>query len=232
MTCIGFPSDHVAYRQLVPCGNEVLPTVGFAVRSRVCAETVSHASPRFLFHLGRVGHPDYRGLSLPLTDARMRLVLAARFFAERVLRGGLARLGAGLSLQAGSGCGLTGWGCVLRTASASILCRSALVGLEDFVICRIPFELPPSLAERSTFNRREIFRRSRQDTAARACRDENRRLSLSIRFNRPRAHAQVGRERSEAPAIHACGRTEAGHASPFALRATADERSIQPAQST
>jgi hypothetical protein len=29
---------------------------------------------------------------------------------------------------------LTGWGCVLRTASANILCRSALVGAEGFVI--------------------------------------------------------------------------------------------------
>ena len=136
MARAGFPSHHVAYRQLVPYGNEILPTGDRAVRLRGCAETESRAWLRFPFHLGGF---VYRGFSLPLTDARTRLVLAVRFFAVGVLRGGLARLGAGLSLRAGSGCGLTGWGCVLRTASANILCRSALVCVEDFVILQHSF---------------------------------------------------------------------------------------------
>jgi hypothetical protein len=40
----------------------------------------------------------------------------------------------------GAGCAFeTGWGCVLRTASASISCSSALVGAEGFVILLLFF---------------------------------------------------------------------------------------------
>ena len=78
--------------------------------------------------------PHYRSRRLRLTDARPLLILAVRFDAGGVLRGRLVRLGPGLTSRGGSGCELTGWGCVLRTASASIRCKSALVGVEGFVI--------------------------------------------------------------------------------------------------
>lgn len=149
MVRIGFPSGHVAYRQLVPHGSEALPTGDFAVRSLGCAGDKSSRLTAISFWMGRLGHPHHRGFRLPLTDAAARLVLAARFCVGRVLRDGLARLGAGLSLRAGSGCGLAGWGCVLRTASANILCRSALVGAEGLVI------LPPFLSN-SRLPRRAI----------------------------------------------------------------------------
>lgn len=151
MARIGFPSSHVAYRQLVPYGDE-----DFTHRRPCCsvARLRGDSVSRLVAILGRHGHPHYRGFRLPLADARTRLVLAARFCVGRVLRGRLARLGAGLSLRACSGCGLTGCGCVLRTASANILCRSALVGAEGLVMLP-PFEFAPSLAERSTFTRRQ-----------------------------------------------------------------------------
>ena len=79
------------------------------------------------------GHPHYRRCRLWLTDLRSLLILAVRFGAGRVLRGRLMRLGPGRTSRGGSGCELTGWGCVLRTASASIRSKSALVG-EGFVI--------------------------------------------------------------------------------------------------
>lgn len=66
--------------------------------------------------------------------ARRRLILAVRFGAGRVLRGRVLRLGSGCSSRIGSGCVLTGCGCVLRTALASISCNSALVGVDGFVI--------------------------------------------------------------------------------------------------
>jgi hypothetical protein len=44
------------------------------------------------------------------------------------------RLGSGCTLRTGSDCVLSGYGCVLRTASANISRSSALVGVEGFVI--------------------------------------------------------------------------------------------------
>jgi hypothetical protein len=41
---IGFPSSHVAYRQLVPNGNEALPTDDFAVRLRGMAVRIIEVS--------------------------------------------------------------------------------------------------------------------------------------------------------------------------------------------
>jgi len=112
----------------------LLPTGELAVRSRSSAKPEFRASAIFLFMFGRHERPHYRGFRLPLTDARTRLVLSVRFCVERVVREGLARLVPGLSLRTGSGSGSTGWGCVLRTASANIRSRSALVGAEGFVI--------------------------------------------------------------------------------------------------
>ena len=80
------------------------------------------------------GRPHYRGCRFRLADARTPLILAVRFGAGPVLRGRLLRLGSGCTSRTGPGCVLTGWGCVLRTASASISCSSALVGVEGFVI--------------------------------------------------------------------------------------------------
>jgi hypothetical protein len=61
------------------------------------------------------GRPHYRGCR-SRTDTR---TLFVRFGAGRVLRGRLLRLGLGCTSRT-SGCVLTDWGCVLRTASASI----------------------------------------------------------------------------------------------------------------
>src|SRR5262249_17383976 len=57
-----------------------------------------------------------------------------RFGAGRVLRSRLLRFGSGCTSRTGSGCVSTGWGCVLRTASANISYSSALVGVEGFAI--------------------------------------------------------------------------------------------------
>src|SRR5262245_29686449 len=80
------------------------------------------------------GCSHYRGCRLRLLDARAPLFLTARFGEGCVLRGRPLRLGAGCRSRTGSGCVSTGWGCVLRTASANIWCNSALVGAEGFVI--------------------------------------------------------------------------------------------------
>jgi hypothetical protein len=99
---------------------------------------------------------DYRGCCLRLEDARTLLILAVLGFgAGRLMRGRLLRLGSGCTSRMGSGCVLTGWGCVLRTASANISCSSALVGLEGFVISPLFLfgDFAASLAERSDFNR-------------------------------------------------------------------------------
>jgi hypothetical protein len=58
-------------------------------------------------------------------SGELLLILTARFGAGRVLR----RLGADCATWIGSGCVLTGWGCVLRTPSASIWKSSALLFL-------------------------------------------------------------------------------------------------------
>jgi hypothetical protein len=76
----------------------------------------------------------YRGCRLRLAGARTLLILAARFGAGGFLGGRLLRSASGCTSRIGSGCVLTGWGCVLRTASASISCSSALVGVEGSVI--------------------------------------------------------------------------------------------------
>ena len=83
--------------------------------------------------LGR-SRPHYRGCRLRLVDARTLLVLAVRFGAGRVLRDRLLSLGSGWTSRTGSVCVFAGWGCVLRTASASIACSSALVGVVGFAI--------------------------------------------------------------------------------------------------
>jgi hypothetical protein len=93
-------------------------------RRRVSVRAAIHAT----------GHPDYRGCRLRPADARTLLILAVRFGSDRVLRGRLLRLGPGCTSRTGSDCVLTDCGCVLRTASASISCSSALVGVEGFVI--------------------------------------------------------------------------------------------------
>lgn len=66
------------------------------------------------------------------------------------------RLVPGRTSRDGTDCELTGWGwgCVLRTASANIRCKSAFVGLEGFVIWHyFSFNFAASLAKRSAFNR-------------------------------------------------------------------------------
>ena len=82
---------------------------------------------------GFLPRPHYRRRCLRLVDARTLLFLTVRF-AGRVLRGRVLRFGSGCASPIGSDCVLTGWGCVLRTAAASISSRSALVGAEGFVI--------------------------------------------------------------------------------------------------
>ena len=62
------------------------------------------------------GRPHYRGCRLR-TDTR---TLFVRFGAGRVLRACLLRLGSGCASRTDSDSVLTGRGCVLRTASASI----------------------------------------------------------------------------------------------------------------
>jgi hypothetical protein len=75
-------------------------------------------------------HPHYRGCRLRLADARPLLILAVLVDAGRVLR-----LRPGRTSRGGcSGSGLAGCGCVLRTASANIRCKSAFVGVKGLVI--------------------------------------------------------------------------------------------------
>jgi hypothetical protein len=50
------------------------------------------------------------------------------------------RLALARTSRACSGWDLTGWGCVLRTASASIRCKSALVGV-DVILQLFPVRL-------------------------------------------------------------------------------------------
>ena len=81
-----------------------------------------------------LGGCRYRGFRLRPADAGLLLILVVRFGAARLLRAGLLRLEPDLMSVDGSGCESTGWGCVLRTASASIRYKSVLVSVEGFVI--------------------------------------------------------------------------------------------------
>jgi hypothetical protein len=150
------------------------------------------------------GRQRCRGFPLPRVDERTRWVLAVRSCVARVLRGGLARLAADLSFRAGSGCGSSGWGCVLRTASASILCRSALVGAEDFVIsCFLLNSRLPWASNRSPLGLSGRIPLCLETTilAAAVRRDENHRLSLPIRFNRRSPVAPTRSARSSRPPL-------------------------------
>jgi len=81
-----------------------------------------------------LGGCRYRGCRLRPAAAGLLLVLVVRFGAARLLRAGLLRLEPDLTSVDGSGGESTGWGCVLRTASASIRYKSVLVSVEGFVI--------------------------------------------------------------------------------------------------